>query len=141
LGAFILTSSKPLGLTWDFNAKFAAKLPAFMVWNEELYLPWQMIIYLSAGFIVLVVVSLFTKRVPSERLDRFYACLRTPIMPGEPETQPFTLPAGVEPAPRNPLISHPDFEIPKPTIIGVGGFLAAWAGVALLIGAVYWIIG
>jgi SSS family transporter len=107
----------------------------------EIHLPWQMIIYLSAGFIVLIVVSLFTKRVSAERLERFYECLRTPIRPGEPETQPFTLPTGVEPAPRNVLISHPDFEIPKPSIIGIGGFLVAWAGVALLIGAVYRIIG
>jgi hypothetical protein len=111
--------------------------------NREIgiHLPWQMIIYLSAGFIVLIVVSLFTKRVPAENLDRFYACLRTPIGPDEPETTPFTLPAGVEPAERNNLIAHRDFEIPKPSIIGIGGFLAAWAGVALLIGAVYWIIG
>ena len=72
----------------------------------------------------------------TERLDRFYECLRTPIRPGEPETQPFTLPAGVEPAPRNVLIRHADFEIPKPTIIGIGGFFVAWAGVALLIGSV-----
>ena len=141
LGAFIFTSAKPLGMAWDFNAHFADKLPGFMLWEGKLYLPWQMIIYLSAGFIVLIIVSLFTKRVSAERLDLFYECLRTPIKPGEPETQPFTLPAGVEPAPRNVLISHPDFEIPKPSIIGIGGFLVAWAGVALLIGAVYWIIG
>jgi Na+/proline symporter len=141
LGAFVFTSAKPLGFTWDFNVHFADKLPAFMLWEGKLYLPWQMIIYLSAGFIVLIVVSLFTKRVPKEKLDRFYECLRTPIGPDEPETEPFTLPAGVEPAPRNTLIAHPDFEIPKPTVIGIFGFIAAWAGVALLIGAVYWIIG
>jgi SSS family transporter len=141
LGAFLFTSTKPLGIPWDFNAQLAHKLPAFMLWEGELYLPWQMIIYLSAGILVMIVVSLFTKRVPRENLDRFYECLRTPIGPGELETEPFTLPAGVEPAPRNTLIAHPDFEIPKPTIIGIGGFLAAWAGVALLIGAVYWIIG
>jgi len=142
LGAFIFTSTKPLGvIPWDFNAHFADKLPAFMLWEDKLYLPWQMIIYLSAGFVVLVVVSLFTKKVPAENLDRFYACLRTPIGPDEPETEPFTLPAGVEPAPRKVLIDHPDFEIPRPTMIGIVGFLAAWAGVAILIGAVYWIIG
>jgi SSS family transporter len=141
LGAFLFTSTKPLGIPWDFNAQLAHKLPAFMLWEGELYLPWQMIIYLSAGILVMIVVSLFTKRVPRENLDRFYECLRTPIGPGELETEPFTLPAGVEPAPRNTLIAHPDLEIPKPTIIGIGGFLAAWAGVALLIGAVYWIIG
>jgi Na+/proline symporter len=141
LGAFIFTSKEPLGIGWDFNAHFADKLPDFMVWKGELFLPWQMIIYLSAGFIVMIVVSLFTKRVAPEKLDRFYECLRTPIGPNESETEPFTLPAGVEPAERNVLISHPDFEIPKPSLIGVGGFIAACAGVALLIGAVYWIIG
>ena len=143
LGAFIFTSKIPLGeyVLWDFNAHFADKLPAFMVWDGKLYLPWQMIIYLSAGFVVLVVVSLFTRRVPAENLDRFYDCLRTPIGPDEPETMPFTLPVGVEPTPRKVLIDHPDFEIPRPTMVGIIGFLAAWAGVALLIGAVYWIIG
>jgi Na+/proline symporter len=140
LGTFLLTSTKPLGIPWDFNAHFAEKLPAFMLWEGKLYLPWQMIIYLSAGFVVLVVVSLFTKKAPTENLDRFYACLRTPVGPDEPETEPFTLPAGVQPAQRNVLIRHPDFEIPRPTLIGVGGFLVAWLGVALLIGAVYWII-
>jgi len=140
LGAFLFTSTKPLGIPWDFNAHFAEKLPVFMLWEGKLYLPWQMIIYLSAGFIVLIVVSLLTRRVPAENLDRFYACLRTPVSPDEPETEPFTLPAGVQPAPRNVLILHPDFEIPKPTLVGIGGFLVAWLGVALLIGVVYWII-
>jgi len=140
LGAFLFTSTNALGIPWDFNAHFADKLPAFMLWEGSLYLPWQMIIYLSVGFVVLVVVSLFTKKTPSESLDQFYACLRTPVGSDEPETEPFTLPAGVQPGQRNVLIQHPDFEIPKPTLIGIGGFLAAWLGVALLIGAVYWII-
>ena len=140
LVAFLFTSTNPLGIPWDFNARFADKLPAFMLWEGQLYLPWQMIIYLSAGFIVMIVVSLLTPRVPAENLDRFYACLRTPIGPDEPETEPFTLPAGVQPGPRNVLIQHPDFEIPRPTAVGMGGFLAAWVGVALLIGTVYWII-
>jgi hypothetical protein len=106
----------------------------------EIHLPWQMIIYLSAGFVVMIVVSLFTKRVPKENLDRFYTCLRTPIGPDEPEAEPFTLPAGVQPGPRNALIPHPDFEIPKPTLVGISGFIVAWVGVGLLIKTVYWII-
>jgi hypothetical protein len=111
-----------------------------MLWEDKLSVPWQMVIYLSAGFVVLVVVSLLTKRVPAENLDRFYACLRTPIGPDEPETEPFTLPPGVQAGPRKVLIDHPDFEIPRPTAVGIFGFLAAWVGVGLLIGAVYWII-
>ncbi|UCG60194.1 MAG: sodium:solute symporter family protein [Phycisphaerales bacterium] len=143
LGALIFTSKISFGnfVVWDFNANLAQKLPAFMLWDNELYLPWKMIIYLSIGFAVLIVVSLFTRRVAAENLDRLYACLRTPIGPDEPETEPFTLPAGVEPAPRKALVRHPDFEIPVPTLVGVVGFVAAWIGVALLIGTVYWIIG
>lgn len=126
---------------WDFNKYFADKLPAFMLWEGNLYLPWQMIIYLSAGFVGLVVVSLLTRRVPSAQLDRLYACLRTPIGKDEPEGAVFTLPEGVQPAPRSVIIDHPDFEIPRPSWIGFIGFAGSWVAVALLIGAVYWIIG
>ena len=140
LSVFLFTSTEPLGIPWDFNAHFLDKLPAFMLWDDKLSLPWQMIIYLVTGFVVMIVVSLFTQRTSKETLDKFYACMRTPIGPDEPETEPFTLPAGIEPGKRNVLIQHPDFEIPRPTLIGIGGFLAAWAGVGLLIGAVYWII-
>jgi hypothetical protein len=139
----VFTSKVAFGdwVLWDFNAHLAGRLPAWMLWEGELHLPWQMILYLSAGFVTLVVVSLLTRRVDAVQLDRLYHCLRTPIGSDEPETEPLTLPAGVEPGPRRVLIDHPDFEIPKPTLIGIGGFLIAWVGVGLLIGAVYWIIG
>jgi Na+/proline symporter len=141
-GILLFTSKIAFGdyVFWNFNEHLAGKLPAFMLWQGEISLPWQMISYLSTGFVVLVVVSLFTRRTPKDRLDRLYACLRTPIGADEPEAKPFTLPAGVQPGPRNVLIQHPDFERPRPTLIGVGGFLAAWLGVGLLIGVVYWII-
>ena len=141
--ALLFTSSITFGdyVLWDFNTHLADKLPAFMLWEGKLYLPCQMIIYLSAGFVVLIVVSLFTRRVASEKLNRLYSCLRTPIGKDEPETKPFVLPPGIEPAPRKVLINHPDFEIPRPSMIGIAGFLASWIAVGLLIGAVYWIIG
>jgi len=140
---FLFTSKIAFGswVLWDFNAHLAEYLPARMLWEGQLHLPWQMILYLSAGFVTLVTVSLLTRRVDTAQLDRLYGCLRTPIGPDEPETEPLTLPVGVEPGPRRVLIDHPDLEIPKPTLIGMGGFLVAWAGVGLLIGAVYWIIG
>lgn len=141
-GVLLFTSKIAFGgyVLWNFNEHLAGKLPAFMLFDGGLSLPWQMIFYLTAGFVVLIVVSLFTRRAPKDRLDRLYDCIRTPIGADEPEAEPFTLPAGVQPGPRNVLIKHPDFEIPRPTLIGVGGFLAAWLGVGLLIGAVYWII-
>ncbi|UCD53012.1 MAG: sodium:solute symporter family protein [Phycisphaerales bacterium] len=142
-GLFLFTSRIAFGdwVLWDFNARLADQLPAWMLWEGELHLPWQMILYLSAGFVTLVTVSLLTRRVDAAQLDRLYNCLRTPIGPDEPETEPLTLPVGVEPGPRRVLIDHPDFEIPRPTLVGIGGFLVAWVGVGLLIGAVYWAIG
>ncbi len=141
--AMLFTSKINMGgfVVWDFNARLARFLPEFMLWQGNLYLPWQMIIYLGSGLLALIVVSLVTTPPDSARLDRLYACIRTPVEPNEPETSPFTLPEGVEPAPRRPLINHPDFEIPRPSMVGMLGFLASWVGVALLVGAVYWIIG
>ena len=119
----------------------AGVLPGFMFWEGKLHMPWQMVIYLSSGFVSLVVVSLFTKRVPAERLDRLYECLRTPIGENEPEGAVFTLPEGVAAAERRVLIDHPDFEIPRLSFVGFVGFVGSWAAVGGLIGFVYWIMG
>jgi len=149
MALFLLTSSFTLpGVgTWDFNAKVVPHLPEFMTFLDTtkkpaeltLYLPWQMILYLSAGLIVLVVVSLLTRPVPEEKLERFYACLRTPVGEGEPETAPFTLPPGVEPAPRRLLVNIPGFEIPRPSLVSVVGVLVAAAASVLLVWGVYWL--
>jgi len=125
---------------WDFNATLADRLPAFMLFEGKLYLPWQMILYITSGFVTAIVVSLLTKPVTKEKLDRFYECLRTPIAPNEPETTPFTLPDGIVPAPRRPWFEHPDFEISRPKLIDIVGFIAGWVAVAVLIGSFFWII-
>jgi Na+/proline symporter len=125
---------------WDFNAHFARFLPDFMLWKGNLSLPWQMIIYLTVGLVVMVGVSLFTKPQDKEKLDRLYECLRTPVMPNEPEVEPLTLPESTKPAPRSVLINHPDFEITKPSLVSVLGFLATWLAVALLIVVFVWIL-
>ena len=104
-----------------------------------LALPWQMILYLTVGFATIVGVSLLTPRVSRQKLDRFYACLRTPVHSGEPETEPFTLPPGVEPPPRRVWCDFLDLEIPKISPIGFVGVAATSAAVAALIAGVYWI--
>ena len=98
-----------------------------------------MICYLAVGFVTMVAVSLFTRPVDREQLDSFYTCLRTPIGSDEPETEPFTLPPGVEPAPRRLLIDLPGFEIPMPSRIGVLGVFWAAVAVIVFIAGVYWI--
>ncbi len=138
-GAWFFTSRIDL-IGWDFNARFARFLPDFMLYNGELSMPWQMIAYLIVGLAVMVGVSLFTKPQDKEKLDRVYECLRTPVMAGEPEVEPLTLPEGTKPAPRSVLINHPDFEITKPSLVSVVGFLVSWVAVGLLIAAFVWII-
>ncbi|MBW8001350.1 MAG: sodium:solute symporter family protein [Planctomycetes bacterium] len=127
-------------LLWDFNATVAAKLPEFMLYDGKLSLPWQMIIYLTVGFAAGILISIVTRAPEKEKLDKFYECLRTPIAPDEPETEPFTLPEGVTATPRENLISHPNFEIPKPKMVTIVGFLAGWVAVGLLIWAFYFIL-
>jgi len=125
---------------YDFNAQWAHRLPEWMLWDGQFYLPWQMIFYLLAGLLTIILVSRATRPVATDRLERFYTCLRTPVLAGEPETEPFTLPAGVTPAPRRPLINHPDFEIPRPSAVSIIGFLVTWVLVLALVGVFYWIL-
>jgi len=137
--AWFFTSEITL-IGWSFNARVAHLLPDFMLYQGELSLPWQMIIYLSAALAAMVGVSLVTRAPDKENLDRVYQTLRTPVQPGEPEVEPLTLPECVKPAPRSVLINHPDFEIMKPSLVSVSGFLVSWVAVGLLIGVFVWIL-
>ena len=133
-------TSKIEFIGWDFNAHFAAILPKFMLYNNQLSLPWQMIIYLTFSLLAMILVSIITKPGNKESLDRIYECLRTPVLPGEPEVVPLTLPESTEPAPRSVLINHSDFEINKPSKESIIGFIALWIAVGILIKVFIWII-
>ena len=117
-------------------------LPANMLWNGRFRDSWQIFFYLTAQFLVGVVVSLLTRRVPQAKLDRVYNCLRTPVVEDEPHApEPFTLPEGRAPGNPRKLINHPDFEMYLPSAVSVAGFLFLWVWVAALIGFVYWMAG
>src|SRR5690606_3115348 len=127
---------------WDFNAPFAESLPEFMLWNGAFRRSWQIFSFLLVGFGTCILVSLFTKRVPEAKLNRFYDCVRTPVKDDEPHVlEPFSLPPGVEPATPRKLINHPDLEIPVPTAVAMGGFAFFWLMVFVMIGFVYWLAG
>jgi len=103
----------------------------------EVYLPWQMVFYLSVGTVVGIIVSLLTRPVGKEKLDNFYALARTPIRLGEQVNVPCTLPEdAVVPEKRN-IFGNTSLEIPVPTRTSVIGFLVGWACVAAIILAVY----
>jgi Na+/proline symporter len=105
----------------------------------EMFLPWQMVAYLGAGTLAGVVVSLFTRPVPKEQLDHYYALARTPVVLGEEVEEPCTLPAGMQPAPRRVLLEWGGLEIPVPTRTSIIGFAVGWALVAAMIGGFYWL--
>ena len=101
---------------WAADLPFADRL--CLTWgsgNEmAVYEPWQIVSYLSAGLAAGVVVSLLTRPLPREQLDRFYTLTRTPIKPGEQITEPCRLPEGVEPADRRMLLTAFGLEVPVP---------------------------
>ena len=139
---FLTSTVQVAGVTlWDFNSRFGHLLPDNMLIDGVLSLPWQMLIYLSVAAVVMVVVSLVTTPPPEERLNSIYATLRTPVATDEPEVAPLTLPEGVEPVPRDPLIDLPGFEVMKPSLSGVVGFIVCSGLVAGLIWFFAWIIG
>lgn len=104
----------------------------------QIWLPWQMLAYITAGFVIGIVVSLFSKTVAAQKLERFYSLLRTPIQPNEVITDPCHLPEGVEPGARNVFFPNSQFEIPRPTWLAMSGFIAGWLIVAGIIGTVWW---
>jgi Na+/proline symporter len=126
-------------ISWLSSLSMAESLTFVFVKDgaAEVYLPWQMVFYLSAGTIVGIVVSLFTKPVSEEKLDNFYALVRTPVKPGEQVSVPCTLPDdAVVPEKRN-IFPNTSLEIAIPSRTSVVGFLAGWVCVAAIIYSVY----
>jgi Na+/proline symporter len=115
-----------------------------LVWTEsgkptELYEPWRIAFYMAAGVSAGVLVSLFTRRVPDEQLDRFQALVRTPTQPGEQVETPCTLPKGsgvMRPA----LTTSFGLVIPLPSWTSWLGFATGWLLVAALIGGFVWYV-
>lgn len=131
-GVWLFTSDVTIGgiTLWSFDQQITPLLPEFMRWQDRLYLPWQMIFYLTAGLAGYVITSLLTPRPDNRKLDRFYECLRTPAVAREVIDAPFTLPAGMQPSPAHKLINHPEWELYVPSARMAIGF-----GVICIIGA------
>lgn len=129
-------------IAWVGSLPFAGPLRFIFVDNNtpEIYLPWQMIFYLSAGALTGIVVSLLTPSTNSEKLERYYALIRTPVVPDENVDQPCTIPEDSETLPPRKLIPLRSFEIYVPSRQMIGGFLAGWCGVALLIAVFLWLV-
>jgi Na+/proline symporter len=131
----LLTDRISLGrfVLWDFHASVAHRLPEFMLFEGKLYLPWQMAFYLAAGLFAGILVSLCTRPIEAEKLDQFYALIRTPVTLGEHVPKACTLPAGAVVPKKRQLIPNTSLEILVPSRTSILGFLVGWACVAALI--------
>ena len=106
----------------------------------SLYLPWQMIFYLVSGLVAGVLGSLITSRPAREKLQHYYALLRTPVQKGEQISAPCTLPEDATVPPKNDLFPSSDLEIPRPSARSIIGFAVGWICVLAIILPVYWFI-
>ena len=121
-----------------WNTAYAKDELGNALYRMEFRVWCQMAAYLTTGFTLCIVVSLFTPRIAKDRLDRFYMCLHTPVNAEEPHApEPFMLPEGVEPVEPRKLINHPDMEFPVPSMIGIGGFVFFWLCVVAMIWFVF----
>ena len=79
-------------------------------------------------------ISLFTRAPSEEKLDRFYALVRTPVEPGEavPET-PCSIPEGVKIPEARKLFPGTRLEILVPSRKSIVGFVLSWVFVVFLI--------
>ena len=134
-------TSQQFFVSWIGALPMAEQMRFVFVKNgiPEVYLPWQMVIYLSAGTIAGIAVSFITRPVAREKLENFYALVRTPVRPGEQVENPCTLPEGAVPPPRRNLFPNTNLEIAIPSRSSVIGFLIGWGCVAAIIASVYWI--
>ena len=108
--------------------------------HQAMYLPWQMVFYLSTGLVCGVLVSLITPPPDPHKLERYFALIRTPVRAGEQIPAPCTLPPDAEVPPRRLLVSIGGLEIPVPSRQAMLGFFAGWLSVAVIIGVFVWIV-
>ena len=133
-------TSQGFFLDWLYTQSWAvdARLVVNFSGEPEFYLPWQMVSYLTIGFLVGIVVSLFTKRRDKALLDRYYGLIHTPVLTEEPNPEePCSLPEGIEEQPGKTFFPNTDFEIPVPSKRAITGFAIGWALVASIIALVY----
>lgn len=99
---------------------------------------WQMCLFMAAGAISGLLISLITPRVKKDKLDHFFRLIHTPVRDGEHIETPCTLPE--DPLPQMPkLFNSEDIELPKPTLLGMGGFVVAWILVGLIVWLTQWL--
>jgi hypothetical protein len=111
-----------------------SRMPLPGIYADKSLLQYRLLAFLPAGLIALILGSLLGKPHPKDKLDRFYALLKTPVgKESELEKQ------GVDVVYAGASKGHP-WEINHPRAVNVIGFLIAFA-ISLLFVALLWWIG
>ena len=141
--AVLWVTSTGFGVSLVAKLPMARELPLVVekAGKLSMHLPWQMVFYLVAGLAVGVIVSLLTRPVAEEKLETYYALLRTPVKENEVVTEPCSLPEGAEVEPRRVFFPNSSFEFPIPSKRAIAGFAAGWACVVAIILSVFLIVG
>ncbi|GAB4149267.1 MAG: hypothetical protein Tsb009_23470 [Planctomycetaceae bacterium] len=151
--AAVWVSAAAAAATWAYTAYFPDQIAALSlsVGNMEFNLhgimndsltkvadAWQMMSFMTVGFFAGFLASFITPRTPKHKLDHFFRLIHTPVRKGEVVEKPCTLPENPLP-PVEKIFNYEDIELSKPTLVGFGGFVAAWIVVAAIVGATYWL--
>ncbi len=88
-------------------------------------------------FLVMIVISLVTKRNSEYALNRYYAKMKTPVTPDHDRDEQnlisaYSDPAGME---KRKMFPGTDFEFQKPTAVDIIGFLICVAACFAIVGA------
>jgi Na+/proline symporter len=131
-------SLSPWFIHWVAGLPWAESLRLTILKGDrlEIYLPWQVLFYLTTGFSAGIIVSLLTSPTAEEKLERIYALIRTPAKPGEKIPAPCTLPEDAVVPPKRLLFPGTGLEILVPSARTVVGVLVCLALVLLLVGYV-----
>lgn len=130
------------GQSWFVDWLSRLRIPEsinFLVLNADgenvIYEPWVILFYSLASIMAGVVVSLVTKPIPEERLDRFFSLIYTPVNSNEVLEKPCTLPKGVQAKPRRMLVEFAGLQIPAPSSTSILGFIGGWVAVCAVVGS------
>ena len=105
----------------------------------QIYEPWQILFYLLVAAFCGIASSLVTKAVRSNKLERFYSLIRTPIGPNEDLSEPCQVPVGS--VARPVLVDRFDIVIPRPSLTSIVGFAVGCLLSAAMVGGFLWFVG
>ena len=161
-----------LKLTWDVNLVFAMPLWVGMYWrratpaaawvtiafavvaivipsfvwpNYGLSDDWKDILpffKIAAPLVVMIIVSLLTRKNSQQALDRYYAKMKTPVLPDRDEDrrQLKEVLANPEQTEHKKLFPGSSLEFQKPTPFDILGFIVCLAVCFGIVGLAWWVV-